>query len=189
MKQIDYHNITEKITELLSRKSQIIVAIDGYAASGKTTLSDQLKRDFSCNVIHMDDFYLPLELRDADWKTSPGKNIDFLKLGQVLEQVKSGKAYSFCPYSCALCAYKEPVVYSKKSLTIVEGSYSCFPGLNLYYDFSIFLEISSSEQKKRILTRNGEEGLLRFQKLWIPLEHQYFREYHIRESSDFVFLR
>lgn len=186
MKPSDYLKIKEKITQLLYKKSRIMIAIDGRAAAGKTTLAANLEKDFSCNLIHMDDFYLPLHLRDADWKNSPGKNINFQILIRILNHIKNGSEYSFCPYSCALSAYQEAVLHKPKALTIVEGSYSCSEEIKKYYDFSIFLDISFEQQKERILKRNGEDGFARFSNLWIPLEEKYFKEQHIREASDFV---
>ena len=47
----------------------------------------------------------------------------------------------------------------------------------------IFYEISSAEQQKRILKRNGAKMLERFETEWIPKENQYFNYYKIKEKS------
>ena len=186
MKPNDYQNIIAKIRELLCQKDSVIIAIDGRCASGKTTLAKQLQEEFGCNVIHMDDFYLPLEKRDFDWQQSPAKNIDFPSLLNVFDNIKTQTEYQFSPYSCHTGSYEKTLTFQKNSITVIEGSYSCHPNLYNHYDFRIFLNISSDEQNKRILTRNGEEGYARFQKIWIPLEETYFKQYDIRNQCDLV---
>ena len=43
-----------------------IIAIDGRCAAGKTTLAARLAKELGGDVIHMDDFFLPLELRTEE---------------------------------------------------------------------------------------------------------------------------
>jgi adenylylsulfate kinase-like enzyme len=50
--------LTERIELLLKEKQYVLVAIDGRCASGKTTLAAALKEKLSCEIIHMDDFFL-----------------------------------------------------------------------------------------------------------------------------------
>ena len=38
--------------------TQILIAIDGNCAAGKTTLAARLQKDLGGNVFHMDDYYL-----------------------------------------------------------------------------------------------------------------------------------
>lgn len=49
--------IKDAINQLLKTHTQLIVAIDGRCAAGKTTLATQLQRDTGCNVIHMEPFF------------------------------------------------------------------------------------------------------------------------------------
>ena len=46
-----------------SSGGRLLLAIDGRCAAGKTTLAAGLQREFDCNVIHMDDFFLQLHQR------------------------------------------------------------------------------------------------------------------------------
>lgn len=52
-------NIINKIDELLKEKEFVIVAIDGCAASGKTTLAKKLQLHYNCEIVKMDHFFLP----------------------------------------------------------------------------------------------------------------------------------
>jgi len=55
--------IIEKIDALLEGKERVLVAIDGDAAAGKSTLGRQLAAHYSCELLAMDDFFLPPALR------------------------------------------------------------------------------------------------------------------------------
>lgn len=54
-----------------------LVAIDGRCTAGKTTLAGLLQGKRSCNVVHMDDFYLPFAKRTPERMAQPGGNMDF----------------------------------------------------------------------------------------------------------------
>ena len=64
MSEMCYEEIKELISRLLNNKENAIaVGIDGRCASGKTKLSEKLKKEFNASVIHMDDFFLPTQSR------------------------------------------------------------------------------------------------------------------------------
>ena len=78
-----------------------LVAIDGRCASGKTTLAGNLRSALECNVVHMDDFYLPFSKRTEERMAQPGGNMDFDRLlFEVLRPLKSGTNASYRPYDC-----------------------------------------------------------------------------------------
>jgi len=47
-----------RIDALLRRKTGVLIAIDGPAASGKTTLAERLASRYGAAVLHMDDYFL-----------------------------------------------------------------------------------------------------------------------------------
>ena len=72
-------------------RGPFLVAIDGRCASGKTTLAGKLRSVLECNVVHMDDFYLPFSKRTEDRMAQPGGNMDFDRLlFEVLLPLKNG---------------------------------------------------------------------------------------------------
>ena len=48
--------------------------------------------------------------------------------------------------------------------------------------------VSEEEQKKRIISRNGEAGWPMFRDRWIPMERTYFSSFQIRENCDDSFI-
>ena len=69
--------VTEIITayEKLKPAGVGVIAIDGRAASGKTTLAAALAAETGGTVVHMDDFFLPAELRTPQRLAAPGGNV------------------------------------------------------------------------------------------------------------------
>lgn len=60
---------TEQLSEALntwvSKRPKLVVGIDGYSGAGKTTLLNAIARDNSkILAVHMDDFILPIKLRE-----------------------------------------------------------------------------------------------------------------------------
>ena len=72
-----------KIEACIKEKDKCILAIDGRAAAGKTTLANLLQEYFDGAVIHMDDFFLPLELRTKERYATPGGNVHYERFNEL----------------------------------------------------------------------------------------------------------
>lgn len=163
----------------------LLIALDGRCASGKTTLAAALQEKTGCNVIHMDDFFLRPEQRTQRRMEEPGGNVDYERfLEEVMLPLSRGEAFSYRPYDCKKKALVDVISVTPKTITVVEGAYSCHPVLWDYYDLHVFLSVEREEQLRRIRRRNGEEAVERFRDLWIPLEEHYFTAYRIEERCD-----
>lgn len=166
--------ILEAVRPLLTGAGRAVVAIDGRCASGKTTLAAALQAETGCNLLHLDDFYLPMDQRPADWTRRSGGNIDLVRFRkEALEPARAGQPVLYRAYRCHPGAFEPPVLLQPTPLTVVEGSYSLHPALEDCYDLRVFLTISPEEQRRRLLRRNPERYGA-FVSTWIPLEEQYF---------------
>lgn len=86
---------------LYQKKQRLLIAVDGRCAAGKTTLAAHLQGSLSCNVIHMDHFFLRQEQRTAERLNEPGGNVDYERfLAEALLPLKQGGSFSYRPYSC-----------------------------------------------------------------------------------------
>lgn len=169
----------------------VILAIDGRAASGKTTLAQKLSEITEAGVIHMDDFFLPMELRTKQRLAQPGGNVHYERFAEeILSKLNRREAFAYRRFDCGKMQLGEeqvvPEVQSLMPLRIVEGAYSCHPVFGDYADIKIFSDVESTEQFARILRRNGEEKAEKFRSIWIPMEESYFTEYEILEAADIV---
>ncbi len=163
-----------------------LLALDGRCASGKTTMAERLQRVLPCNVIHMDDFYLPFSQRAAERMAEPGGHIWVERLRtEVLEPLRAGRKISYLPYDCHADRFLPQQKADPALPTLVEGSYSCHPALRALYDCCVFLDITPEYQRERLLRRNPESFEV-FQTMWIPREEYYFKHCEIRSHCDFV---
>ena len=175
-----------RIKALLDEQGCVLVAIDGGAASGKSTLAEALRGRLDAAVIHMDDFFLPPELRTAERLSQPGGNVHRERfLEEVLRPLAAGEAVTFRPFDCGEMDFSAPVTVPPRAVTLIEGAYSHHPDLWDSYDLRVFLEVSPALQRTRIEARNGEMAS-RFFEEWVPMEQRYFEWFGIREKADMV---
>ena len=176
-----------RIDALLAEKPRVIVAIDGPAAGGKTTLAAELAARYGAAVLHMDDYFLQPHQRTPERYAEPGGNVDrerFLK--EALLPLSRGETYVSRRFDCGSMTLQEGAAAEPAALTVVEGSYSLHPALAPYYDLRVLLTVPPETQSARILARNGEEKHRRFMERWIPLENRYFEETHIMSRCDML---
>ncbi|WP_218012833.1 uridine kinase family protein [Virgibacillus ndiopensis] len=185
---VRYLPIVEAVERLLMKGEPALIAVDGRCGSGKSTLAAFLAKVFDCNVFHMDDFFLPFEMKTRERMAQPGGNIHYERFREeVLIPLQSRETVSYRPYDCTIQSLTEPIFVELKKLAIVEGVYAMHPILQQDYDYSIFLTVDSQVQEERILKRNGEAMYQRFVNQWIPLEEDYFSELNIKSKCDLVF--
>ena len=163
-----------------------VIAIDGRAAAGKTTLAALLARVLAAQVIPMDDFFLPAET--AHRGKTGGKRREyplrtFLRRG--LPYLKENGSF-YRRFDCGIMDYRGSRLVQSSPWRIVEGSYSCHPAFGDYMDCRVFCDISPEEQKERIIKRNGPEMAELFFTRWIPMEEQYFKTERIKEKADVI---
>lgn len=164
-----------------------VIAIDGRCASGKSTLADQLAMITGAGVIHMDDFFLPSELRTEARLKEPGGNVHYERfLKEVLPALSRGGDFSYRRFDCSRMELGEERKVSGNGILIVEGAYSCHPKLEEYMTLRVFSDVESVEQLRRIGIRDGELALETFKRRWIPMEENYFAAYGIREQADII---
>lgn len=184
-----YTPLLEAVDRLLKERGHVRVAIDGRAASGKSTLAALLEERYDANVFHMDDYFLRPEQRTPERYAEPGGNVDYERFREeVLAGLDSGRPFEYRPFDTTLWQVGAPVAAEPRPVNVVEGSYSLHPTLRGGYDLRVFLDISPDAQSRRILARNGEVKHRQFLEKWIPLEERYFETLDIHEICDFVFM-
>ena len=129
--------LAARIRAIIRAKGRAIVAIDGMAASGKTTLAQQLTAAIpACAVVHMDDFTIPFEDRYPCYFDALLSNADFLRFErEVLMPLLSGKDAVYRPYRChPEAGFLDPVtIPADTRCVIVEGAYCLHPALAKRY--------------------------------------------------------
>lgn len=179
--------LKERITALKGQNRPVLVAIEGGSASGKSTLGAALAEALDATLVHMDDFFLPMELRTAKRFAQTGGNVHWERvLQEVLQPLRAGNGLEYGIFDCAVMAVNEIRREEPRDVVIVEGAYSLHPELRAFYDLKVFITVDESTQKARILARNGEKMLQRFLNEWIPLENRYFEACGVRDCCDIL---
>jgi len=167
--------------------TRLVVGIDGNSAAGKTTLAQCLSELYECEVIHMDDFFLPPSLRTEERLAEAGGNVHYERfLEETAKGIQSGRDFSYRTFSCKQMDYTGNCVISGRKMLVVEGAYSMRPEFRELYDFKVFMKLPLEKQLERIRKRNGEEQCEIFRTRWIPMENNYFEVFQVEASCDFI---
>ncbi len=168
-------------------KGNVILSIEGGSASGKTTLSSLLFQIYGCNVFHTDDFFLQPHQRTANRLKETGGNLDRERfMCEIITPLCENKPIIYRKFDCSTKELGQETKISPSPLTIIEGAYSMHPYFKEYYNISVFLDINSDLQMKRIKKRNSPPLQKRFFEEWIPMENNYFDHFTIKDKCDFV---
>lgn len=168
--------------DCLLQHGKVTFAIEGGSASGKTTLSNLLKRIYDCNIFHMDDFFLRPQQRTKERFEEVGGNVDRERFfEEVLVPLSKNETIYYTRFDCGTFTLLPAKEIEPKLLNVIEGSYSMHPKLAKMYDFGVFLDIDPKLQKERILKRNSQEFAKRFLEEWIPMEKRYHEIMKVKE--------
>ncbi len=185
--------LLEKVQKILTEKGNdapFVLAIDGRAGAGKSTLASRLARVLSpASLVYMDDFFLPPALRTPERLQEKGGNLHYERFSQeVLPFLKEKEAFSYRIFDCSVMELCGERKVDAAPIRIVEGSYSSHPHFSDYADLRLFVDVAPDEQIRRILARNGDKMAELFKTRWIPMEEAYFNAFEIRGKADLVFI-
>lgn len=180
-RRINVEKITDVeaiIQQALQQKEPIIIAIDGPATSGKTTLAESLKEKFPISVVSMDHFFLPMNRKTPERLAEVGGNVDYERVEQqICKPFKLQELTQYEAFNCQTISYEQHFC-TKSNVLVLEGVYALHPALQKYIDYELLLEISPSEQLARLSNRNTPEMVEKYINEWIPLENKYFANLH-----------
>ena len=182
--------LKERIASLPRGSRPALIAIDGMAASGKTSLCAALAEENpGCAVVHMDDFTIPFEDRFPGYFDVQLANADVARFDrEVLSPLLAGQTAVYRPYRChPQAGFLDPVrIGADVSCVLIEGAYCLHPQLFSRYDLRALMLIDPALQRERILQRNGPQQLARFESAWIPMENRHIRERELEARCDLI---
>lgn len=170
--------LIEALSDLCS-KSPSIIAIDGPAGAGKTTLSGELKRVFAgkrVEVVHLDELY-----NGWDHALSPELTEKLLAL---VSDFINGQRHTLDIYDWQAQAFTSKRVIAAGDLLIVEGVGAGQSALRPFYSALIWIDIDDSSGLARVLARDGTEIAPQMQQ-WQIAQRAHFSAEKTRENSDF----
>jgi len=178
-------NLVKVVEDLLSTPARCgsthIIAIDGRAGAGKTTLANELCLALSLHrkvtVIHLDEIYAGWELALSDLLTN--------SLSQILKSIAAEEIAVVPIYDWAKEQFNSTREISPCDVIIIEGVGSAQRVVRAQATVSIWIDIDPHTGLERVLGRDGlaiEEQM----KLWQVREEEHFLSDATRENVDFI---
>ncbi|MEY3149483.1 MAG: hypothetical protein RL029_757 [Actinomycetota bacterium] len=168
---------TVETGERRSRFSRII-AIDGPAGAGKTTLAKKLQSNYSdlkVEVVHMDDLY---DGWDNALSVTLTKN---LEIG-IAKPVSEGKSFEYRKFDWLNMKYGELQRLMVPDLLILEGVGSGQRAVRKYLDQLIWIDIEAEVGLNRVLRRDGDY-IQNHMILWQMQESEHFKQENTRDCA------
>jgi uridine kinase len=172
--------LTDALFDLCKSDSQPIIAIDGPAGAGKTTLAEHLSAALSlkykCSVIHMDSLY-------NGWDAPFDRHLkDSLLLAAKAH--KSSQAISLPRFDWHSNKYVSGDEIPPSQLLILEGVGSSQRVIRPYLAATIWIDIDPKSGLERVLHRDGDAISQQMQQ-WLIIQEQHFRDEDSKNAADF----
>lgn len=153
-----------------------VIAIDGPAGSGKTTLAQHLAAVPPAQLVHMDDLYPGWDGLEAAGDLVAG----------ILSSLARGEIATYHRYDWEAGAYAEPHDVDPRGIVIIEGVGSV---RREYRDlFSVVVMVTEPDPDERLrrgLARDGEDALEQWRG-WMERERQLHERVSLRNVADVV---
>jgi uridine kinase len=173
--------LTDALFDLCKTTPQPIIAIDGPAGAGKTTLAAHLSASLSLRykvrTIHMDSLY-------NGWSTPFDDHLSQALLTAATSH-KRAVEYSLPNFDWAKNLFGAEVKIAPCELLILEGVGSSQTLIRPYLAASIWIDIEPTNGLNRVLSRDGESISSQMHQ-WLSQQEQHFRENDSQNAADFV---
>lgn len=174
-------DLIDALSDLCKQTTQPIIAIDGPAGAGKTTLAHDialaLASNYSITEIHMDDLY-------DGWNNALTPQLTEV-LSHVVDSHKQKKPFSLSTYNWHEGRFNPPSQIEVSDLLILEGVGSGQQAIRDSLSALIWIDIEDLQGLKRVLARDGEVIENQMRK-WLATQEQHFRDEGTQKAADFV---
>ena len=174
-------NLTEALTDLFSTPGPHLLAIDGPAGGGKSTLAKDLFLYFSVNrnvnLLGLDDIY-------DGWDNALGQQLTE-DLGRIALAHQHQSALSIDIYNWSTSSFSEVREIKPKQILIIEGVGSAQEVSRAHNAITIWMDIDPLLGMERVLERDGHH-IAEQMKAWQILQSEHFAQSGARENADFV---
>ena len=173
--------LIDALSEITHGVDQPIIAIDGPAGAGKTTLASTislaLSPHISTTVIHMDELY-------PGWEDAIGDELT-KSLTWVTSCHKAKKPLLYSAFNWAANEFADPKSHPSTRLLILEGVASAQIAIEESLATSIWLDLDPLIGYQRVIERDGEK-ISREMTQWLLLQEQHFAADRTKERCEFL---
>lgn len=190
------HTLTHYITDVTSQTPKLLVAIDGRAGAGKSSLARLLAQQNPLIAhIEYDWFHLPQH------EIVTNNRYDHARLiSEIITPFKNGAPKLACKrYNWGYLAgiadgfHEEPAIFEEKEIIMVEGCQSLNQALLPYFDVKIWVDTPPEVAYQRGIRRDIDEYKLDPEKVhatwseWKNREDESLAKYDRRLKADILF--
>ncbi|MEY3650257.1 MAG: hypothetical protein RL370_960 [Actinomycetota bacterium] len=174
-------DLIDALFDLCKDVKRPIIAIDGPAGAGKTTLASHLQLalqgTLTSKIVHMDDLY-------DGWENALSPELS-KKLISILESHKAHKTISLSKFDWANSRFLPAEDIPQADLLIIEGVGSGQSAIRHFLTALIWIEIDRSHGLARVVERDGDAIKDPMQK-WLATQEQHFALENTDNAADFV---
>ena len=174
-------DLIDALSDLCNQTDQPIIAIDGPAGAGKSTLASDLQialhPRFTSTIIHMDDLY-------DGWENALGEHLT-QTLQSIVRAHKSRQEILLSHFDWTNYSFRAPVKVPTCELLILEGVGCGQSAIRKQLSALIWMEIESTQGLDRVLGRDGEQIRNQMEK-WLITQEQHFQHEGTDKAADFI---
>ena len=155
-----------------------IIAIDGPAGSGKTTLASRISSQWktgTVEIVHMDDLY-------EGWEGALNERLTRTLVFSIASPASLGKQFSYRKYDWLKKTFGFTVESAAPSLLILEGVASGQRDVRKFLDHLIWIDIEAEVGLQRALRRDGDY-LETEMRIWQMREREHFERDNTRDCA------
>jgi len=169
------------LSDLCKSSATPIIAIDGPAGSGKTTIAHDLflamAPTVSTRVIHMDDLY-------PGWNDALGNQLTET-LTHIVTSHKKAAPFSLSFYDWKAEEFLEAQNFEPTKLLILEGVGAGQSAIRSELSALLWMDIDPQVGLSRVLQRDGVE-IKDAMSAWLIQQEQHFRVEDTQNAADFI---
>ena len=183
---VTIESIANAITLRSPARTPVLVAVEGFGGSGKSTFSENLHSLLgNAYVVCIDDFIVKENLTEPSWDEG---SFDRGRLeAQVLVPATTGQDIAYQRLIWSTNTLSDPVAIPPVSFLIVEGISTYHPDIAHYYDFKIWVATPIHIAKERGHAGEANNENSAFWELWAANDLAYQQKYHPEQAADFVY--
>ena len=178
-------SLDDLIKSLLAAKPKFpnvrIIAIDGPAGAGKSTLAKRIKTNLQeqsglkTAIVHMDDLY-------EGWENALTDQLTKTLINQILVPVSLAKNFGYRKYNWLSGSFGDFFEEDSPDILILEGVGSGQKATRRYLDQLIWIDIDAETGLQRVLQRDGDY-LENEMRVWQMRESSHFSKENTRDSA------
>lgn len=169
-------SFSELTKELITHQSNLLIAVDGPAGSGKTTFAKALSEHLSKSaVVHMDEIY-------NGWDDALTENLSQNLLNWLIKPFKEKKQIQYPVFDWHQGGYLETKTLEELDFLILEGVGSGSNQIRSEIDYLIWIVADLKLGLERVKLRDGEKVAQQMAH-WRKLEAAWFKKNQTKENS------